>query len=116
MSDSSDTSIPLGDVRSQLFDADAAGAFSLVSGDVKMSVTLMDCRERPDSAGPDCTRTPFSLIFQAELDERHPMQQVLEFQGGINGLEKGSIDGLLIHRTLRPTSMPEGAYYQVIFN
>lgn len=116
MSGATDASIPLGKVESKLFNIDGAASFSLVSGDVVMPVTLMDCKERPDSAGPDCTRTPFSLIFQAELDEQHPMQQVIEFHGGIRGLSEGSIDGLLIHRTLRPASMPEGAYYQVIFN
>lgn len=116
MSDTEGATIPIGKVKSGLFNVDGDTPFRLVSGNVEMPVTLMDCKERPDSAGPDCKRTPFSLIFQADLDEQHPMQQVLEFHGGIQGLKDGAIDGLLIHRTLRPVKMPEGAYYQVIFN
>lgn len=116
MTEFADTALPLEGIQSQFFDVDGDKAFSLVAGDITMPVTLMQCKERPDSAGPDCTRTPFSLLFQAAADEQHPMQQALQFQGGIHGLEKGAIDGLLIQRTLRPADMPAGAYYQVIFN
>ncbi len=116
MTHNADTLVPIEDVQSTLFDTENDQTFSLVSGGVSMPVRLVICRENPEAAGPDSVRTPFALIFQAELDEQHPMQKTIEFQGGIHGLKVGVIDGLLIHRTLRPVDKPEGAYYQVIFN
>lgn len=116
MTETSPAPISIKELESGLFDPDAARPFHLVAGDISLPVTLMECKERPDSAGPDCVRTPFSLVFRAELDEAHPMQNALEFHGDIHGLDEGGVPGLLIHRILRPVKMPEGAYYQVIFN
>ncbi|WP_417459539.1 hypothetical protein [Kordiimonas sp.] len=116
MIDNAATALPVGDLTSQLFSGGVDTAFSFVAGDLAMPVQLMECKEKPDSAGPDSTRTPFLLVFRADVDEGHLMQQAVEFHGSIQGLEDGSVDGLLIHRMLRPMNMPEGAYYQVIFN
>ncbi len=116
MTTTTDAMIPLTDVKTHLFDPETKDDFTLIAGQISMPVTLMDCIEKPDAAGPDSFRVPFTLIFQAPIDETHPMQQALEFQGTIAGHENGSIDGLMIYRMLRPTKMPEGAYYQVMFN
>ncbi|WP_417451399.1 hypothetical protein [Kordiimonas sp.] len=108
-------SLELADVSSDLFGPAVGAEFKLVSGEVSMPVRLADCKENPDAMGPDTTRTPFLLLFQADEDNNHPMQQAKEFHGAIEGLEKGTLSGLLITRTLRPMKMPAGAYYQVIF-
>ncbi|WP_417456233.1 DUF6916 family protein [Kordiimonas sp.] len=116
MTSSEATPIPLGEVTSQHFNGGNDSDFRFVAGDLAMPVQLMDCKEKPESAGPDSTRTPFLLVFRADVDEAHLMQQTLEFKGCIHGLEDARIDNLLIHRMMRPANMPEGAYYQVIFN
>lgn len=116
MTNTASAPLPISDLTSQLFSGGTDTAFSFVAGDLAMPVQLMECKERPDSAGPDSLRTPFLLVFRADVDEGHLMQQTVEFHGSIQGLEDGPVDGLLIHRMLRPANMPEGAYYQVMFN
>lgn len=108
--------IGAGEITSQHFDAAGNTAFRFVAGDLAMPVTLMECMEKPESAGPDSKRTPFLLVFRAEVDEAHLMQQTIEFHGSIHGLEKGVLDTVMIHRMMRPANLPEGAYYQVMFN
>jgi|GEM_PF-1610198 len=116
MTDTAATPVSIGEVNAQYFGDGEARTFQFVAGDLTMPVELMNCMEKPESAGPDSRRTPFHLIFRADVNEGHLMQQTLEFNGSIHGLEDGPLDGLLIHRMMRPAQMPEGAYYQVIFN
>jgi hypothetical protein len=116
MSNTASAPISIATVNAQFFDGGLDKDFQFVAESLAMPVQLMECREKPLSAGPDSKRTPFLLIFRADVDEAHLMQQTLEFRGSVVGLEDGSLDNLLIHRMLRPANMPEGAYYQVIFN
>ncbi|WP_262690042.1 hypothetical protein [Kordiimonas aestuarii] len=109
------TSARLGAMTADEFSVEGNSGYELVSGDVSLAVELVACNERPDSAAPDSTRTPFSITFRAEEDTSHLMQQVPEFHGAILGLDDGPVDGLLINRTLRPVNMPPGAYFHVVF-
>jgi hypothetical protein len=115
MPDDKTTFISIGDVTSDLFHERVDSPFSLAAGEYTLPVTLVDCKECPDAAGPDSTRTPFSILFRADLVESHAMQQAVEFHCDIHGLEHGVIAGLIINRTLRPPKMSEGAYYHVVF-
>ncbi|MFC4348623.1 DUF6916 family protein [Kordiimonas lipolytica] len=116
MTSTETASLSIATANAQLFDGGIEKDYQFVAGDLAMPVTLMECKEKPLSAGPDSKRTPFILIFRADVDEAHLMQQTLEFKGSIAGLEDGSLDGLMIHRMMRPANLPEGAYYQVMFN
>lgn len=116
MTNTQTAALSVGTANAQLFDGSEDKDFHFVAGDLAMPVRLMECTERPDSAGPDSKRTPFLLIFRADVDEAHLMQQTIEFNGSIVGLKDGTLDGLMIHRMMRPAQLPEGAYYQVMFN
>lgn len=115
MSENSITKIPAREITCGLFEEKLDAAFKFIAGDLSLPVTLVECSEKPEAAGPDAERTPFLLIFRADVEEQHLMQQTLEFHGGLHGLERGPIEDLLVNRTLRPVDKPEGAYYQVIF-
>ncbi|MCJ9429435.1 DUF6916 family protein [Kordiimonas marina] len=103
-------------VTAERFEERLKSMFQLVSGEVTMDVQLVRCKLNPDGEGPDSVRTPFSLVFRADEDAAHPMQQTKEFTGALHGLELGTLSGLYICRTLRPVRTPPGAYYQVAFN
>lgn len=115
MTENSVMHIPTHEITSGLFTEKLDKDFKFVAGDLSLPVTLVDCKEKPEAAGPDADRTPFLLIFRADVEEAHLMQQALEFHGGLHGLDRGPIEDLMINRTLRPVDKPEGAYYQVIF-
>lgn len=116
MTETTDKFIELTNVHSHLFDPETKNDFKLIAEDFSLPVTLVECTEKPEAAGPDTFRTPFTLIFQAPVDDEHPMQKAQEFYGTIEGHADGAIGGLIIYRMLRPAQMPEGAYYQVMFN
>ena len=109
------TGIVIANTRSEHFASKIGNDFALVHDEWSLPVTLAVHRENPEAAGPDSQRTPFLLVFRADLDENNPLQHALEFHGAIHGLADGPIDGLLINRTLRPSDQPEGAYFQVAF-
>lgn len=115
MSENSVAYIPTREITADLFKDKIDEPFEFFVGDFSLTATLVKCRENEDAAHPDADRTPFLMIFRADLDESNPLQNTHEFCGCLNGLERGPIDDLWVQRTLRPVKMPEGAYFQVIF-
>lgn len=108
--------VDIATLTADAFSSKTGQEFQFQFEDLVLPVTLMDCKENPDGAGPDCKRTPFNLMFQADEDTDHPLIQVRDFAADIIGLEEGTINNLWIIRTLRPVSMPAGAYFQVVFS
>lgn len=107
--------IPTREMTADLFTPKVEGSFEFVVGDLSLTATLVRCTENEDAAHPDADRTPFQLIFRADVDETHPLQNAQEFGCRLVGLDRGPIDDLVVQRILRPVKMPEGAYFQLIF-
>ncbi|WP_129139167.1 DUF6916 family protein [Modicisalibacter coralii] len=117
MTDDVDTPAPgIGELDAGRFEAHLEQPFVIESDAIRLAATLVDCRTVPDAAGPDSTRTPFSLLLRADVDENHPLQNRQEFIACLEGLPEGTIEGLLIQRTLRPARRPPGCYFQILFN
>lgn len=107
--------IPTRELTADLFKTKIDEPFEFIVGDMSLPVTLTSCRENEDAAHPDADRTPFLMIFRADLDESNPLQNAKEFLCRLSGLDRGPIDDLMVQRVLRPVRMPEGAYFQLIF-
>ncbi|MCT7655494.1 hypothetical protein MBH78_14185 [Oceanimonas sp. NS1] len=90
--------------------------FELVNGDIRLTVTLAQCRENPLAAGPDSTRVPFSLLFRADDLPEHPFQQVQSLLVTLNDASDTLADGIMLTRVLRPVGMGPGVYFQAVFN
>ncbi|MEQ5776589.1 hypothetical protein J4E05_13740 [Thalassospira sp. NFXS8] len=80
-----------------------------------LPVTLVECRENPDGAGPDSTRTPFTLVFHASSEQENPILDVKDLIANVHGLEQGTIETVSVQRILRPPRLPAGAYFQIVF-
>lgn len=107
--------VDLGDLTAATFVKYTDKAFEIEVDSVKQPVTLVDCTEKPDNMGPDCTRTPFTLMLRADVDEDNPLQHAHSFMCTLRGLEEGEISNLSVERIMRPPRLPGGAYFQVVF-
>lgn len=116
MSSLEKSALDLGQLDAAMFAQFIDSSFILESGASSQPVILVDCREKPEAAGPDSARTPFSLLLRAEPDPGHPLQEIREFHGNLHGLEEGVVSGVLVQRTLRPATRPAGIYFQIVFN
>ncbi|UTW57842.1 hypothetical protein KFE96_13515 [Kordiimonas sp. SCSIO 12603] len=108
--------VDIATLSANVFSSHIGKVFELQLEELALPVTLMECKENPDGAGPDSVRTPFNLVFQADEADNHPLLQAKEFKANICGLMDGIVGNVWINRTLRPVKMPKGAYFQVVFS
>ncbi|NVJ71142.1 MAG: hypothetical protein HWE08_12350 [Alphaproteobacteria bacterium] len=107
--------VELADLTAATFEKYTDKAFEVEVDNVKQAVTLVDCTEKPDNMGPDSTRTPFTLMLRAEVDDENPLQHAHSFLCTLRGLEEGEISNLSVERIMRPPRLPGGVYFQVVF-
>ncbi|AUG54029.1 DUF6916 family protein [Thalassospira marina] len=107
--------LSLAKLTSDIFTPHLESTFIFNVGNTRLPVTLVNCRENPEGAGPDSNRTPFSLLFHTSADQNNPILEAKDFTASVHGLEQGAIDLVSVQRVLRPASHPAGAYFQIIF-
>ena len=106
----------LRDLTAAVFEKYMEQEFEIETEGQTQTVVLAQCTEYPDNAGPDSPRTPFTLLFRAEVDESHPIQQAHNFLCTISGLAEGPISVVSAERIMRPARLPSGAYFHVVFS
>ncbi|OSQ40872.1 DUF6916 family protein [Thalassospira mesophila] len=107
--------LSLAKITAEIFIPRLESTFIFSAQSHSLPVTLVECRENPDGAGPDSTRTPFTLVFHASTKQENPILNVKDLIADMHGLEQGSVDTVSIQRILRPPRLPAGAYFQIVF-